>query len=225
MAFVATAWMIVFACPASSSRNAKTANECALPQEDLEQGPLVPLAHMAYREEGQTYTLLRREPGVLAGGKLEAVLHFKVKEIDPATGGPPLLGPRRQAPLVPWPLRRACSLPMACFADGCLKQEPPRWSGPEETTAMPRIGMALQSMNLCLFMAAGEPEEEGYQDEYQLEDVEIGPADYIKPIHVGNFRWRLLLCAHAGAMPARATLRLAEPARVCMTVSKHGCSR
>ena len=59
---------------------------CHLLQEELEQGPLIPLATMAYKEQGQTYTVLRRPPEVLAGGKLEAVLHFKVKEIDPSTG-------------------------------------------------------------------------------------------------------------------------------------------
>lgn len=35
---------------------------------------------------------------------------------------------------------------------------------------------------------AGEAEEDGYEDEYQLEDLEITPADYVKPIVVPNFR-------------------------------------
>ena len=35
---------------------------------------------------------------------------------------------------------------------------------------------------------AGEAEEEGYDDEYQLEAVEVAPADYIKPCAVANFR-------------------------------------
>lgn len=38
----------------------------------------------------------------------------------------------------------------------------------------------------------GEPEEEGYEDEYQLEDVDIGPADYITPTSIGNWRYALL---------------------------------
>lgn len=29
--------------------------------------------------------------------------------------------------------------------------------------------------------SSGEPEEEGYEDEYQLEELELGPADYIVP--------------------------------------------
>jgi coatomer protein complex subunit gamma len=34
----------------------------------------------------------------------------------------------------------------------------------------------------------GEPEEEGYEDEYTLEDVSIELADYIKPLVVSNFK-------------------------------------
>jgi coatomer protein complex subunit gamma len=36
--------------------------------------------------------------------------------------------------------------------------------------------------------AAGEAEEEGYDDEYQLEDVEVAAADYIRPSFTPNFR-------------------------------------
>eukprot|EP00798_Chlamydomonas_sp_ICE-L_P030905 gene30905-35958_t len=36
--------------------------------------------------------------------------------------------------------------------------------------------------------SSGEVEEEGYEDEYQLEDLEVTPADYIKPVVVPNFR-------------------------------------
>ncbi|KAL6759224.1 adaptin N terminal region-domain-containing protein [Haematococcus lacustris] len=35
---------------------------------------------------------------------------------------------------------------------------------------------------------SGETEEEGYDDEYQLEDLEVTPADYVKPVLVPNFR-------------------------------------
>ncbi|KAK9241196.1 adaptin N terminal region-domain-containing protein [Lipomyces kononenkoae] len=34
----------------------------------------------------------------------------------------------------------------------------------------------------------GEPEEDGYEDEYQVEDIEIGVADYLVPTYVGNFQ-------------------------------------
>ncbi|KAL4437499.1 hypothetical protein ABPG77_003480 [Micractinium sp. CCAP 211/92] len=36
--------------------------------------------------------------------------------------------------------------------------------------------------------STGEAEEEGYEDEYQLEDTEVAAADYIKPAFTPNFR-------------------------------------
>ena len=42
--------------------------------------------------------------------------------------------------------------------------------------------------NPLLCTSAGEAEEDGYDDEYQLEELEVSPADYIKPILVTNFR-------------------------------------
>lgn len=35
---------------------------------------------------------------------------------------------------------------------------------------------------------AGEAEEEGYEDEYQLEELEVAAADYIRPTYTPNFR-------------------------------------
>ena len=49
-------------------------------------------------------------------------------------------------------------------------------------------------ITLCFYLStqtfpcAGEVEEDGYEDEYQLEDLEVTPADYIKPIVSTNFR-------------------------------------
>ena len=46
------------------------------------------------------------------------------------------------------------------------------------------------SLNLLKFVSkevdpsTGEPEEEGYEDEYQLEDLELSAADYITPTYV-----------------------------------------
>jgi len=34
----------------------------------------------------------------------------------------------------------------------------------------------------------GEPDEEGYEDEYQVEDIEVNAADYVRPQPVQNFR-------------------------------------
>mmetsp|Transcript_25544 Transcript_25544/g.46494 ORF Transcript_25544/g.46494 Transcript_25544/m.46494 type:complete len:926 (-) Transcript_25544:399-3176(-) len=36
--------------------------------------------------------------------------------------------------------------------------------------------------------STGEAEEEGFEDEYQLEDLEVSPSDYIRPVAVPNFR-------------------------------------
>jgi hypothetical protein len=35
---------------------------------------------------------------------------------------------------------------------------------------------------------AGEAEEDGYEDEYQLEDLEISAVNYIKAVSLPNFR-------------------------------------
>lgn len=34
----------------------------------------------------------------------------------------------------------------------------------------------------------GEEEEEGYEDEYKLEDLDISAVNYIKPVSTPNFR-------------------------------------
>ena len=39
-----------------------------------------------------------------------------------------------------------------------------------------------------MIVTAGEAEEDGYDDEYALEDLEIAASDYIKPTLLGNFR-------------------------------------
>lgn len=37
-------------------------------------------------------------------------------------------------------------------------------------------------------VGAGEADDEGYDDEYQLEDLEVTAADYIKAVAAPNFR-------------------------------------
>ena len=39
-----------------------------------------------------------------------------------------------------------------------------------------------------LFVCAGEAEEEGYLDEYTLEDLDVGASDYVKREGVPDFR-------------------------------------
>ena len=36
--------------------------------------------------------------------------------------------------------------------------------------------------------ATGEPEEEGYDDEYTLEDVDLKLTDYLRPTNISNFK-------------------------------------
>jgi hypothetical protein len=55
-------------------------------QEDFEEEAVVPLKRMEFGKVGQTYVLLRREPGSMAQGKLASTLQFTVKEIDPSSG-------------------------------------------------------------------------------------------------------------------------------------------
>ncbi|GIL83130.1 hypothetical protein Vretimale_11463 [Volvox reticuliferus] len=86
---------------------------------DFEEAFTVPLDTMPLNGVGQCFTVVSRQPGAIATGKVVNILKFKVKEIDPSTG---------------------------------------------------------------------EAEEEGYDDEYQLEDLEVTPADYVKPTLLGNFR-------------------------------------
>ncbi|PNH02526.1 Coatomer subunit gamma-2 [Tetrabaena socialis] len=86
---------------------------------DFDEAFTVPLDTMPLNGVGQCFTVVTRQPGAIATGKIVNILKFKVKEIDPGTG---------------------------------------------------------------------EAEEEGYEDEYVLEDLEVTPADYVKPTLLGNFR-------------------------------------
>jgi coatomer protein complex subunit gamma len=61
--------------------------------------------------------------------------------------------------------------------------------------AFSRAGAALAKFSATLAFtvkevdpSTGEPEAEGYPDDYTLEDVDVVAADYIKPLAVGNFR-------------------------------------
>lgn len=56
--------------------------------------------------------------------------------------------------------------------------------------------------------STGEPEESGYEDEYQVEDLDLTGADFISPAYVGNFDtvWEQV----AGGNEASETLQLAN---------------
>jgi coatomer subunit gamma len=50
-----------------------------------------------------------------------------------------------------------------------------------EQYAMASFAAALKFVSKELDPSTGEPEEEGYEDEYQLEELELAAADYIIP--------------------------------------------
>ena len=54
--------------------------------------------------------------------------------------------------------------------------------------------MTAQADRSISCASAGETEEEGYEDEYTLEDLDVTPGDYISAAPVPNFRaaWEAL---------------------------------
>mmetsp|Transcript_25184 Transcript_25184/g.54739 ORF Transcript_25184/g.54739 Transcript_25184/m.54739 type:complete len:900 (-) Transcript_25184:336-3035(-) len=59
---------------------------------------------------------------------------------------------------------------------------------PENSWALGKLVNILKFKVKEIDPSTGEAEEDGYEDEYQLEDLEVTPADYIKPIVITNFR-------------------------------------
>ena len=57
------------------------------PQDEFSEEAVLPLAVMPQEGAGQTYVVLARPPGSMALGRFVNVLRFRVKEIDPSTGG------------------------------------------------------------------------------------------------------------------------------------------
>ena len=57
------------------------------PQEGFTEEAVLPLKEMPHDGVGQTYVVLAREPGSMALGRFLNILRFRVKEIDPSTGG------------------------------------------------------------------------------------------------------------------------------------------
>jgi coatomer protein complex subunit gamma len=67
--------------------------------------------------------------------------------------------------------------------------------------------------------STGEPEESGYEDEYQVEDLDLTGADFISPAYVGNFDtvWEQV----AGGDEASETLQLANMKSIAGMYSDH----
>lgn len=59
---------------------------------------------------------------------------------------------------------------------------------PTNSMAMGKLPAMLKFKVKEIDPSTGEAEEDGYDDEYQLEDVDVGATDYIKAVTVPNFR-------------------------------------
>lgn len=67
----------------------------------------------------------------------------------------------------------------------------------------------MRSSRDAVLVLAGEAEEDGYDDEYALEDLEVAASDYIKPTLLGNFR------AAWEGLPQEAEVRCRPPRCTC----------
>ncbi|KAK9907459.1 hypothetical protein WJX75_004057 [Coccomyxa subellipsoidea] len=80
------------------------------------------------------------------------------------------------------------SLPLARMEYGSVGQTYVLLQRAPDSLAMGKLGANLQFTVKEIDPSSGEAEEDGYEDEYQLEDIEIGAANYIKAVPVSNFR-------------------------------------
>lgn len=80
------------------------------------------------------------------------------------------------------------TLPLAVMPQDGAGQTYVVLARPPGSMAIGRILNTLRFRVKEIDPSTGEAEEEGFEDEYQLEDVEVTPADYIKPSFVPNFR-------------------------------------
>ena len=147
-------------------------------QDQFSEEMVLPLATMPWEGSGATYVVLARPPGSMALGRFACTLRFKVKEIDPSTGGW-MAG----VGVGVWVGGGAATL---LHTPRSTHASPPPIHGHTHTpTPTHPHTPTLQS---------GEAEEDGYDDEYQLEDLEVAAADYVKPAYVPNFRaaWEAL---------------------------------
>lgn len=61
-------------------------------------------------------------------------------------------------------------------------------SRPRGSTASGKFANILKFTVKEVDPATGEAEEGGFEDEYELEDLDVLPSDYVKPVTVPNFR-------------------------------------
>ncbi|KAK9828275.1 hypothetical protein WJX74_006878 [Apatococcus lobatus] len=79
-------------------------------------------------------------------------------------------------------------IPLPRMAYGAVGQCWAAFSKPAGALTTGRFVNTMRSRVKEIDPSTGEEEEEGYEDDYQLEDVEVAAADYIKAEAVSNFR-------------------------------------
>ncbi|GAQ90422.1 coatomer gamma subunit [Klebsormidium nitens] len=86
------------------------------------------------------------------------------------------------------------SIPLKSLPYGSPGQTFVLLAKPEGAVALGKFGNVLKFKVKEVDPASGEPDEEGYEDEYALEDVEVTIGDYIQRTSVSNFRnsWEAL---------------------------------
>ncbi len=65
---------------------------------------------------------------------------------------------------------------------------------PSDSFPTGSIGCTLKFISKEIDPSTGEPEEPGYEDEYHLEELELGIADYMQRVYIENFqeKWQQL---------------------------------
>lgn len=59
---------------------------------------------------------------------------------------------------------------------------------PAGSLATGKFAASLKFILKDIDSATGEPEDGGYEDEYELEDIFVSASDYVKPAKIANFR-------------------------------------
>ncbi|CAI5935185.1 unnamed protein product [Closterium sp. NIES-64] len=80
------------------------------------------------------------------------------------------------------------TIPLKSMAYGVIGQTFVALSKPEGALTLGKITNIMKFKVVEVDPNTGDAEEEGYEDEYQLEDLEVSSADYVRKLSVPNFR-------------------------------------
>ena len=149
--------------PCASHWHHTTSWRCLVLQTDFTEEASVPLPVMPYGETGSTFVVLGRPEGSLALGKFACTLRFTVKEIDPSTGVVPVPELQHSGTVV---LRGMLTKGICCMTAGTTASNGLSAMSTQRVTTILRP----PGVHCC---RTGEAEEQGYEDEYQLEDLMV----------------------------------------------------